>query len=66
MTKGEQRKCGQWAAAGLCALLVGLAGCGGALTSGDRPTSASVTVTVRATQISSPTIAVGLPSATPA
>jgi endonuclease YncB( thermonuclease family) len=66
MTKGEQRKCGQWAAAGLCALLVGLAGCGGALTQDDRPTSASVTVTARATQISRPTAIVGLPSATPA
>ena len=66
MTKGEQGKCGQWAAAGLCALLVGLAGCGGALTPGDGPVSAPVTVTARATQISRPTAIVGLPSATPA
>ena len=56
----------QWAAAGLCALLVGLVGCGGALTPDHRPALAPVTVTARATQISGPTAIVGLPSATPA
>ena len=51
MTKREQGMCGRWAAAGLCALLVGLAGCGGvpvvtraAVALGAEPTLVSATV----------------------
>ena len=73
MTKREQGMCGRWAAAGLCALLVGLAGCGGvpvgtraAVALGAEPTLVSATVVPTATLVSSPTAIVVLPSATPA
>ena len=71
MTKREQGKCGRWAAAALCALLVGLAGCGGTLAGtraavalGAEPAPVSVTVAPTATLVSSPTAIVVLPSAT--
>ena len=59
--KGRPGMCGQRAAAGLCALLTGLAGCVGAVTP-----RASLTLAPTATPFSSPTVIVVLPSAMPA
>jgi endonuclease YncB( thermonuclease family) len=73
MTKREQGMYGRWAAAGLCVLLVGLAGCVGvpagtraAVALGAELTPVSVTVAPTATLVSSPTAIVVPPSATPA
>ena len=66
MTTREQGKYRRWPAAALCALLVALAGCVGALTPSTGLTPAPATVAPTATPVSSPTAIVVLPTATPA
>jgi micrococcal nuclease len=65
MTQREQGV-RRWAVARLCALLVGLTGCVGALTPSTGQTPAPATFAPTATHVSSPTATVALPTATPA
>ena len=65
MTTREQGKCRRWTAAGLCALLLALAGCVSAATPSTGPTPAPVTLAPTTAPVSSPTAIAVLPTATP-